>query len=646
MNQNAFGQSALDAVDFPALPPGKTLIDVLEEIDIVPLTMSLVQITGEARWLDEIEPHVRGPWDYTQEVPDELAARIRRRMHDHMVQNAPAVESTARVEAERMRRMSSVAVGQDVSADYIPLILQQMGLAEHDSRLGAWRAPQESAAGYEVVIVGAGVAGICAAIHLEQAGIPYTVLEKNEEIGGTWWENTYPGCAVDTPNHFYQFSFEPNNQWNHYFSKRQENLDYLRHCVKKYGIADRIRTGIEVTAARYDEGSSRWLIRARTADGSEIEHDARFLVTAVGQLNRPAKPNITGMDRSEGPVVHTAEWNDTEVEGKRVGLIGTAASGVQFACAVADDVERLTIYQRSGNWIFRNPNIHREVGASKKWALDNIPFYAAWYRFQLFWGYADGLFPALRIDPEWQGGNESINKTNAKLREAMLRHMRRELEGRDDLLEKVIPKFPPFGKRVLGDPGWFRMLRRDNVELVVEGIEEILPNGVRTADGAVHEHDVIVLATGFQAGRMLWPMEIVGRGGTTVREEWGDDNPRAFLGVTVRNFPNMFVLYGPNTATGHGGSFTFLAECQVSYMMDCIRTVVEQDASSIEPSQEAHDVYNRSLDEELSSFVWSHPGVRTWYKNASGRITTNQPWTLLQYWTMTRNSQAEDHEIR
>jgi 4-hydroxyacetophenone monooxygenase len=644
-----------------------SLEQILAEVDIVPLALSLVQLTGEVGLLAQIAPYIRGPWDYTQKVPEELSRRIRRDMLDALGAQdaggthgkrrarerprmdepyaAGATASGAVLSDQDLLRMCSVAVGGEVAAEYLPLIKEQMQIEGAPQLAGGWRLPERAATGRNAVIVGAGVAGLCAAIHFQSAGISYVVIEKNADLGGTWWENRYPGCAVDTPNHFYQFSFEPNNAWSHYFSRREANLNYLRRCAEKYDVTSHIRFNAEVSSANFDASSNTWTVTARAPDGTETRYDARYLVCAVGQLNRPAKPDIPGYREFVGPIVHTAEWQDTTVRAKRIGLIGTAASGVQLACAIADQVASLSVFQRSGNWIVRNPNIHRQVSDSKKWALDHIPFYAAWYRFQLFWGYADGLFPALQMDPEWPGGGESVNKVNARLREGMVRHIRAELEGREDLIAKVIPSFPPFGKRVLGDPGWFKMLRRPNVELVTDAIERIEPKGIRTADGTLRELDVIVLATGFQAGRMLWPMDIRGRDGFSIREAWGDDDPKAHLGVTVPRFPNMFVLYGPNTATGHGGSFTFLAECQVAFMMGCIRLAAQSGSAFIEPRADVTERYNREIDERLKGFVWSHPSVKVWYKNAAGRITTNQPWKLIEYWNMTRGPRPEDYVL-
>lgn len=617
---------------------------VVEAMDIVPLAMSLVHLTGDETILDLVAPFVRGPWDYSHAVPPETQAGLRTRMQAELARlSAGGGPRVPRPAPDLMRRMLAAAVGEPVSDEYLPLIEDQMSI---EPPAPERRFITEEVGGLRVAIVGAGVSGICAAIKLREAGIPFEIFEKNQDVGGTWFENVYPGCAVDTPNHFYQFSFEPNNDWPRYYSAQADNLAYLKRCADRYGIREAIRFGREVRQAVFDEGAATWRLEIDAGPGVTERAEAQVLIWGAGQLNRPAIPNIPGLADFAGEAVHTARWPlGLDVRGKKVALIGTGASAVQVGCAIAPEVERLTILQRSGSWIVRSPNVRRAVADEMRWALHNVPFYAPWHRFQLFWGYADGLFPALRVDPDWEGGHESINATNARLRRAMTRYIESELADRPDLVAKATPDYPPYGKRVLADPGWFRMLKRPNVELVTDPIERIEADAVRLRDGRAIPADLIVLATGFQAGRMLSPMTIVGRGGVTIRERWGEDDPRAYLGITVPDFPNMFVLYGPNTGLGHGGSFTFLAECQVTYTMGCIRALIARRGRTIEVRQDACARYNAEMDAELRHFVWAHPSVRSWYRNAGGRVVINQPWKLIDYWTMTRRPVLADYMV-
>ena len=337
-----------------------------------------------------------------------------------------------------------------------------------------------------------------------------------------------------------------------------------------------IRFDTEVESARFDETHNIWHLLARDRNDAIIKLTANAVVTAVGQLNRPSNPDIQGLSDFDGPVFHTARWDsNVDLKGKHVAMIGTGASGMQTGPAIVDDVGHLTIFQRTPHWILANPNYHRSVSPGKKWALEHLPYYARWYRFQLFWGFSDGIHPALQVDPDWHSPQQSLNHRNERFRVNMIRHMQNVVGDDPELLEKVTPKYPPYGKRMLIDNHWFKMLTRDDVDLVDDGIDRVTAAGIITADGATHEVDVIVLATGFQAQRMLWPMEIAGRGGVALRDIWGEDNPKAYLGITVPKFPNLFVLYGPNTNLGHGGSAMFHGECQVRYTIKCLRDMIE-----------------------------------------------------------------------
>lgn len=613
---------------------------LLDEADVVPLALALVHLSGDASLLDAVAPCVKGPWAHQAQLPDALAASIRDRVAEALARKGDGVP-VSELPAAMLLRMMSVAVGEPVPAKYVPMLVENMLLTPRVAADPA-RAPGD----FSVAVIGAGASGLCAAIRLRQAGIACTVFEKNDEVGGTWYENRYPGCAVDTPNHFYQFSFEPNDDWPHYFSRQPTILEYLKKCADKYRVRERIRFGCEVESATWDEGARSWTLVARERGGERRPFRADAIVCAVGQLNRPSLPRFPGLDDFKGQLLHTAAWPEgTDLLGQRVALVGSGASAVQVGPAIVDQVASLHVFQRSAAWAGRRVNVDAAVSDGKKWALRNVPYYAAWYRVQLFWAFGDGLHAALRIDPAWPGGNESLNPMNATLREAMVRHIRRELGDREDLVARLIPDYPPFGKRVLADTGWYRMFRREHVHLAESPIERIEPDAIRTADGARIPVDAIVCATGFQAGRMLWPMDIRGRGGVSIRDLWGDDNPRAYLGIAVPRFPNLFLLYGPNTNLGHGGSAIFLAECQVHYIVGLVQQMRREERRAAEIRSEVHDRYNDLIDAELKTLSWSHPSVRTWYKNSAGRIVTNQPWTLLEYWSLTRDPKLAEFTL-
>jgi 4-hydroxyacetophenone monooxygenase len=620
----------------------------LAAADPATLLLSLVQLTGERHWLEEARPYIRGPMNYQEFMPEELRASVRDRLAEVLVERARSGNSTDRPPDDALlREMMRLATGEAVPDDYIAMMREDLTADTLQSRSLQWRNRPGPAAlqAAEIVIIGAGMSGLYAAIQLQQAGIPFVILEKNDAVGGTWYENIYPGCGVDTPNHFYSYAFEPNHDWSHFFAKRDELWNYFERVADKYDLRKHIRLGVEVTEARYDETDARWHITAQGADGTELL-SARVLVSAVGVLNRPKLPDISGLESFAGPAFHTAQWDKNfDWRGKRVAMIGTGASGHQVGPTIAPDVERLMIFQRSPHWVVPNPNYHAGVDDGKKWALANVPFYLRWYRFQLFWGFADGLHAALQVDPEWPAPQRSLNALNEKHRLFMERHMRSELADRPDLLDKVIPDYPAYGKRILIDNHWFRMLTRANVDLVTDPIDAIVPEGVRMKDGRLWQADALVLATGFRVSKMLFPMKLFGRDGRELHEVWGPDDAKAYLGLSVPGFPNFFMLTGPNTGLAHGGNQIFMTECSVRHTMLCLRELLESGRRSIECKSEIYEAYNREVDATHARMVWTHKGMTNWYRNPHGRVFAITPWRLVEYWKMTSNFNRDEYEF-
>ncbi len=612
----------------------------LADSDIAPMLMVLVQLTGDLKIMDEVAPYIQGPWNFLETVPEALKQTVRDRLvatlenyaaHDRAAPPRPAPEV--------LHRMMSAGVGQPVPPEYSALLLEEMSFGEEDTRAVQWQRDPAAlpVQDFKVIVIGAGLGGLCAAIRLKQLGIPFAVLEKNDDVGGTWLENTYPGCAVDTPNHFYSYSFHTNNRWTRHFSQRDEILAYIRDVVQTYGLREHIRFGVEARRAVFDEHSARWRVEWTDREGHRHSGECQSLITAVGQLNRAAIPKIPGLENFKGPAFHTANWDGTaDLAGQRVAMIGTGASAMQAGPSIVAEVAHLRVFQRTPHWAVNNKNYHASVSAGHTWSLEHLPYYSNWLRFQLFWASSDGFHASLHADPSWPTPAVSLNETNHKMREMIVDYVRGELDGDEALLAKCIPGYPPYGKRMLRDNHWYKMLKRANVALETDPISHITENAIVMKDGTVHPADVIVFATGFQASRLLWPLEIEGAGGHTIRTDWGEDDPRAYLGMTVPHYPNLFLLYGPNTNLAHGGSIIFHSECQVRYIMQALRLMIEEGVRSLEVNQQAHDEYNARLDAKARDMVWTHPGVTSWYKNSRNRLTVTSPWRLLDYWTMTR----------
>jgi 4-hydroxyacetophenone monooxygenase len=544
--------------------------------------------------------------------------------------------------------MMNWCVGEVIPEAYVPLAIEEAALAEADPRRFEWRhrPEDEVLSEFRVLVIGAGFGGVCAGIRLGQAGIPYTILEKNEDLGGTWHENSYPDLRVDVPNHFYSYSFEHNPDWSHYFSMRDELKGYLAGVANKHDVMRNVRFHTEVLRAEYVESDSTWRVHVRNAEGREEVLSANVVISAVGMLNRPQTPDIPGLDDFAGDCFHSSRWDHAlDLSGKKVGVIGTGASAMQFVPRIAEHAASLTVFQRAAHWASFNPSYRATVEEGFKWCLREIPFYHSWYRFLLFWAGADRAYPVFRIDPEWTDPDRSTSLANDLFRQASEAYIRDQLSGDEVLIAQCLPDYPPLGKRPLLDNGWYTTLRRENVALETGGIERITPEGVVTRDGKTHDLDVLILATGFHAGNFLWPMEIVGREGVVLSERWeGGENPRAYLGITVPSFPNLFCLDGPNT-NPVVGSVIYMLECQTGYVMGCLREMLEQGHRAIECRSEVHDAYNERLDAEMEHMIWRHPRVRSYYNNAKGRVITNVPWTMYQYWDMTRTPDLGEYVV-
>jgi 4-hydroxyacetophenone monooxygenase len=619
----------------------------LAEADIAPTLMVLAQLSGDLKILDEVAPHIHGAWSFLESVPEDLKQKVRDQLVAVLKNYAASGrEPPGALPGDMLQKMMSAGVGQVVPEEYIPLLVEETRLGGEDTRTVRWqRDPRDMPVeDFKVVIIGAGFSGVCAGIRLKELGIPFEILEKNSAIGGTWLENDYPGCAVDTPNHFYSYSFNPNDEWSRHFSRRDEILAYIKATTDKFGLRPHIRCNAEVTTAVYDEGESRWRVAFRSGNGKPETISCNALVCAVGQLNRPSIPPIAGLPLFRGPVFHTARWDRAVgLTGKRVAMIGTGASAVQAGPSIAPDVACLLVFQRTPHWLMHNPNYHKQVNTGNRWAITNIPYFGKWLRFQLFWAASDGFHASLQVDPDWPIPGSSLNEANHKMRELIIDYVRKELDDDRELLAKVIPAYPPYGKRMLRDNYWYRMLKRPNVELVIGSISHVTEDSIVMEDGTAHPADVIIMATGFNASKMLWPIDIRGRDGRTIRGIWGDDDPRAYLGITVPGFPNLFLTYGPNTNLAHGGSIIFHTECQVRYITQALREMIESGYSTLEVRTDVHDGYNKLVDEKCRNMVWAHPGVTSWYKNRHNRVTVTSPWRLLDYWKLTRHFVPEEY---
>ncbi|MGW0662970.1 flavin-containing monooxygenase [Streptodolium elevatio] len=635
--------------DLPLTGPGSDPASVrahLAQADPRTLLMSLTHLTRNPEYLTRFAA-VCDPANVESGGARPEADELRDLLTAVLTGERPAAADAGPMPTGLFQQMASTYANEPVDDEFIPLLLDQCGFANLP---GTPEAPAPDRPrppeGFHVVVIGAGLSGICAGVRLGEAGYSYRIYDRNKDVGGTWLTNIYPGVGVDTPSHFYSYSFEIMPDWPEFYSKGSYVLDYLRRCADGHGVRDHVTFETEVLSCAYHEATGRWLVTTRGPDGVESTEWADAVVTAMGFFQGSVRPDIPGLGDFAGPAVHTADWDpDIDLSGKRVAMIGTGASAMQVGPAVVDDVAALTVFQRTPSWIMPRRKDDLTVSDGARWAMRHVPYYAEWFRFITYWLASDSNFVRVVVDPEWTMPDVSVSAASEAMRQWLLAYAREELADRPDLFDKAIPAYPPFGKRILRDSNWYRMLRREHVDLVTSPIERVTPGGLVTADGAETPADVLILATGYQVLPMLDKIRITGRGGAELADVWGFDDPRAHLGLTVPGFPNLFVLGGPNSAPNHGAGVNIISEAQVHYVLGCLGLLHERGARAIEPRQDVHDAYNEAVAQALEQRVWSHPSVRSYYQNSKGRVVVSNPWRLVDYWSMMRSPNPEDHIV-
>jgi 4-hydroxyacetophenone monooxygenase len=622
------------------------LSSAVAEADIRCLLMVLLHMTGDQRWL---EPPYRPKRDVRlipdpdggvpSQIQDEIrAAVVRLFAHGDP---KPVISDPG---DELILKMMRACLGESVAPEYAPLMREEMGFVPREARWSR-RPPNQVLAQHHVLIVGAGVCAIALAVALGQLGISYTIVEKNAELGGTWYVNRYPGCGVDTPNHSYSYSFGSRNAWTRYFCQREELLNYLKKVAAEYGIREHLRLNTQLTSSRWDESKRRWISTLTTKEGEE-SFESTVLVSAIGQLNDPSRAHFKGEEDFHGLILHSALWSeDIKLDDKRVAVIGTGATAMQLVPSIANHVASVTVFQRTAQWARPVEGYSDPITEGARWVLAHLPFYVQWYRFNMFWRYGDGLLPFLRKDPAWPYPGRAVNKGNDRHREELTDFIRSELKDRPDLIDKCVPTYPPYGKRILLDNGWYKTLAKSNVELVSDEIDRFTRDGILTKDGKERPFDITVVATGFKVTEMAARLDITGRDGRNLRDKWADDNPTAYLGLTVPEFPNFFCMLGPNSGPAHGGSVIFQSECQSRYISACLVEMIERGISAIDVRQDVLDEYVRKVDIEHEAMIWTHPGMTTYYRNKHGRVFSAMPWRFVDYWAMTHEADLDRYRL-
>ena len=480
----------------------------------------------------------------------------------------------------------------------------------------------------DVLIVGGGFSGICMGIKLLEGGIKsFLIIEKSANIGGTWWDNRYPGCACDIPSHLYSFSFAPSTEWTRMYPGQQEIHDYLKRCVEHYGLSPYLRLNTRFCEAVWDEAEGAW--KVSTADGLRIH--GRVLVSGMGALHVPRYPDLRGLDRFNGPAFHSATWDHSvDLDGKNVAVIGTGASAIQFVPQIAPRVGKLSLFQRTAPWIV--PRL--DFAFSEKWRrrFRRIPLTRWALRQYIFWRQEIRVLGFL--------GNETFRK---KVEAIALRHLARRIKD-PKLRAAFTPNYQLGCKRVLVSDDYYPTFNRSNVELVTEGIAEIREHSIVTNDGVEHPIDVLLFGTGFRATEPLIGCRVVGKGGIEIHDAW-KNRMSAYLGITVSGFPNFFMLLGPNTGLGHN-SVVLMIEAQVRYAMKCLRLMQRKKQRVLEVRPEVQQSFVEEIYRRMATTVWQSGGCKSWYQDQNtGEITTLWPGSVVSYLRRTRSVSPTDYQL-
>jgi cation diffusion facilitator CzcD-associated flavoprotein CzcO len=463
----------------------------------------------------------------------------------------------------------------------------------------------------DVLIIGAGFGGICAAIKLKQTGIEnFRVIEKDAEVGGTWWSNTYPGAACDVPSHFYCYSFAPNPNWSRKYSPQAEIQKYIKNCADKFDVTRFISHGLKVVRLVLNERSGIWTVHLD--DGSELS--ARHIINGMGGLHKPSIPDFKGLKKFKGPTMHSAEWNhDVDFKDKKVAMIGSAASAIQIIPELAKICDRVDVYQRTPNYIA--PRNDRDFTDKEKKRFDRWPWFTKLYRWFIY----------KRMDVLVYPLTKQKSRFSSKATKGIMDWMRSVLPD-PEMQEKMVPNYTIGCKRILLSDNFYATMTKDNVNLISSGIAEIAATGIKAVDGELHEADIITFATGFDIQGHMASIDIVGSGGVSMAD-LGPDSEEAFKGAVHFNFPNYYMITGPNTGVGTT-SVVYMIELQVDYILQLIKAAGDDKLISVKP--EALRAYNLKIHDELSRSVWAS-GCDSWYLRDDGKITTLYPGSAKDF---------------
>lgn len=627
-----------------------TVRSALVAADPMALRGLLYHATGDAK-LERIQLG-RVAWAFNDVTsvtePEDLELLREKAFELLMAYREGRVEEPTAEATEQLKKAIFLAAGEEVPDDEIGLHHDMLALDPTPRGWGAGPSIRQ-AEDFRVIVVGTGLAGIHAAIQLKASGIPFVVLEKNAGVGGTWFQNTYPGARVDWPSVLYSHSYGTKFDFRYAFAPQQHNRDYMEWCVNENGVRSFIQFNTEVTSMVWNEEKSLWHVRTRGPDGSEQLETANAVISAIGLQERPNVPAIPGMERFKGAIFHSARYDkDIDLSDKRVVVIGTGCSGMQMAPELAPLCKHVTVFQRTPSWVFPAVGYRDELPAEMQWLNRNFPQYRNWLRFVFAWNLGDpGLYKQFLVDPEWDEPM-SVNADNHQLRLKLLSYLDEKLGDRPDLLEQCRPNYPVFGTRPVIDNEWFDAIKGDSVTLIGAGAVEITEDSVISSAGEKVPADVVIFATGFRSNEYFWPLNMVGSNGMTIDQVWAKDGPRTYWGITIPHFPNLFLMYGPNANPVNLGPVQY-GEWAMHYFLDCFKSMIEKGYASMEVRQDAYDRYNVAMDKRLAGMVSVYSNLRfhkSYFTNEFGRSAVQSPWTSAEAREALLNVNFDDYIIR
>lgn len=627
--------------------PGRSFIErAVECADTNALRMALYQATRDAEIAAITPERVFGPTTDAIVFSDEDTALIRAKAVEYLL-SEPDESALPVPSRDEIVELLEMAEARTLGPD--DLIMRHKLPAFSDLPYQAqWHGEKVIPEGYHVAIVGAGFAGIAMGVQLANLGVPFTIYERRAEVGGVWSINTYPDVRVDTVSFTYEYAFEKKYPWTEYFARQSDVRAYIDHVAHKYGVYEHIRFGSDITQARFDEPTQRWTLTVQ-GEESVTEVEANVVVAASGVFATPRELSVEGVSDFTGQIVHTARWNeDVEYAGKKVAVIGNGSTGVQLLSKIAEKAESVTVYQRTPQWISPRTNYGVPISDELQWLIQKMPFYWNWNKYVAGLATID-LRNVLMPDAEWIANGGQISKRNDMLREILVGYISAQVDGRQDLIDKLVPDYPPMTRRPVVDNNWYASLTRNNVELVTTPIARMTDTAIVTSDGEARETELVIAAVGFQTEKYIWPTQYFGLGGVTLEDVWTAQGAQAHLGMTVPGFPNMFMLYGPNSqpvASGAGLPVWF--EVWTGYIAECIVGMLEKGRASMVIRKDAFDEYNEQLHEEAKKLIYLMPNSameKNYYVNEFGRLQMNAPWNGEKYYELCEKPDESHYDF-